>query len=137
MSIPSTSARPAAPTQWYGLGLLLALAPVVIYLGVLARYSTGVPGTDDFESLLNFVGEWSTHPGWAERWQLFTGQFIAHRILFTRAVALLDYSVTGHCDLFALQMVGWAGWLLVVGGLTASFSAVRRQPWLALPVTLL
>jgi hypothetical protein len=119
------------------LGILLAVLPAVLLVIVLVRSSINVPAPDDYWSTLPFLCDWQAHHSLAERWDLLTGQFVGHRIIFTKLALLVDYGLLGHCNLVGLQMLGIAGWLVTAVTLIVSFPALRNAPWLALPVTLL
>lgn len=134
---PTSLARTLGDRRRWYLGLVLALLPVGLMVSVLAQATSNAPASDDYSSILPFLCDWQGPATLAERWTSLTGQFYGHRIIFTKLVALADYRLFGSCHLVGLQMFSLTGWLVAVGALLGSVPAIRRDPWLALPVTLL
>ena len=57
-------AQPARPIRFW-LGVAVALAPAVLYLGIIARYAINAPCGDDCVALLSFLCDWREAPSLA------------------------------------------------------------------------
>jgi hypothetical protein len=134
---PLPSPQPQLSNQKWWLGLLIAAIPVIVFMTVLARTAVNVPVDDDYYALLPFMSDWKEAGSSAARFHLVFDQFNSHRLIVTKCTALLSYFSTGRLNLVFVQVSSWLGWLVLALGLATTTPSLRRDPIMALPLTLL
>ncbi|HXA79874.1 MAG TPA: hypothetical protein VNV14_01285 [Opitutaceae bacterium] len=136
-SQPLSSLQSVSHSQKWWLALLIAALPAVAFITMLGRTTVNIPKGDDFYLLLSFMSDWKEAGSPAAHFHLLVSQFSGHRLIFTRCMALLGYLFTGRLNLVFLQVSSWLGWLVLTFGLAAMTPSLRRDPIMALPLTLL
>lgn len=103
---------------------------------MIGRNAVNIPIGDDFYCALLFVQQFQDNPDYLEKFNLLFGQWVEHRILYSRLVALVSYWLTGQVNF--LVMI-WIGNLKLVGIIlffTQCFRRLDLQGYFLLPVLL-
>jgi len=116
---------------------LIAAIPAIVFMTMLGRTTVNIPTGDDYYSLLPFMSDWKEAGSSAARFHLIVDQFNSHRVIVTKCTALLSYFPTGRLNLVFVQVSSWLGWLVLALGLATATPSLRRDPIMALPLTLL
>jgi hypothetical protein len=119
------------------IGAAAAIVPVTIWLAALAQNAVNSPAGDDNFSLLPFINDWTEAHSVGDCVRLITSQFVSHRLIFTKLLTVLDWWTFGQLNFLALQVLGWLGWMTLVGGLVWLTPTLRARPIWTLPLTLL
>lgn len=133
------SVGPRNSTVLFGLLALVAIAvPVTVYALFVAAFAVNRPIGDDYHAVFGFLDSYLHADTWSDRMVLLFSQHNEHRIVFTRAVVLLDYYVFGAVNFRHLLFVGNLAVVLVVGLLGLVFRPQSKWKLLLfLPVPLL
>ncbi|WP_157580192.1 hypothetical protein [Rudanella lutea] len=111
-----------------------ALLPILYYAVTLIRYAWNMPYMDDYPVLVEFLNQW---PGasWTARLDSLLEQNNFHRVVWVKALALLNVGVTGTISFTFLQWVGNIALLLTAWLLYRASSSISR--WAFLPALFL
>ncbi|KAB7726155.1 hypothetical protein F5984_25085 [Rudanella paleaurantiibacter] len=123
---------PNRAPEWLFGGV--ALLPILYYAVTLVRYAWNMPYMDDYPVLVEFLNRW---PGasWAARLDGLLEQNNFHRVVWVKALALLNVGVTDTINFTFLQWVGNAALLLTAWLLYRASSSISR--WAFLPALFL
>ncbi|MEZ0611605.1 hypothetical protein ACAW74_24045 [Fibrella sp. WM1] len=110
---------------------------MTIYYWVLNQYAINVPVADDYQATLQFLLDYEANP--TRRFDLLLSQHNEHRIVVSRLLALLNYSLLGEANF--RQLLLWQS-LFLAGLLWAilrfiRLCGVRLSPQQLLPLVLL
>ncbi|CCG99746.1 hypothetical protein FAES_1736 [Fibrella aestuarina BUZ 2] len=119
------------------LSIVLIVIALTSYYWVLNQYAINVPVSDDYQATLQFLLDYEANP--ARRFDLLLGQHNEHRIVVSRLLALLNYSLLGEANF--RQLLLWQS-LFLAGLLWAvlwfiRLCGVRLSPQRLLPLVLL
>ncbi len=95
------------------IGAVLSLFAFLSYWYVVSKYSVNAPFWDDYD-LLNFLNQFISSKGLSIKLSLLFRQDNEHRIVFSRAVELLDYYLFGKVNFIHLAIAGDVGLVLIV-----------------------
>ncbi len=96
------------------IGLILSVLAFLSYWWAVLRYAVNAPFWDDYEVFLHFLNQFQSSKGLLYRIHLLFSQDLEHRVVFPRAVALLDYAVFGKIDFVHLTVIGNLGLVFIV-----------------------
>src|SRR5258708_39967878 len=71
--------------------------PVIPYFVILLRNAPNIPIMDDYEVILSFLSNWK-QAGFGERMALLFSQSNEHRMLTSRLIYVLYYSLFGNIN---------------------------------------
>nr|WP_295934436.1 hypothetical protein [uncultured Dyadobacter sp.] len=109
---------------------------VTAFFIIIGRSAVNIPIGDDFYCALLFVQQFQDSPGYLGKLNLLFGQWVEHRIFYSRLIALVSFWLTGQVN-FLLMI--WIGNLSLVGILFFFARAFRRlhlSGYFLLPVLL-
>lgn len=122
--MPSNRSQPLLRTRSWLLPLV-GLVPVVAYAAYVGRWAFDTPLMDDF-TLVHSVNRLADN-GFADVGSILLEQLNDHRIVFSRAAALLVYGLRGYLD---VRLLAWAGYanLLLLGWVLWRFFRTTGLP---------
>ena len=97
----------------FAISAALILPVIVFYYYIIIKYSVNFPYLDDYFGLLNFVTAFVKAHGLISKTSLLLAQNNEHRIVFTKAVSLLQLYLCGHLNFKILVLAGNSGLLIL------------------------
>ncbi len=102
------------------------LLPALPFLAVMSQHTVNIPIMDDYDAILGFITSW-IKSGWPDRLHLLFSQYNEHRLLYSRIIYVLYYSIFGDinfqnliffADLQLLAVAAISAWFIkrCVGG---------------------
>ncbi|WP_138485507.1 hypothetical protein [Dyadobacter bucti] len=88
------------------LAMGICLALILLFFSLVVSNSVNVPNGDDLYCLLLFTQQFQDASTLSERWHLLLGQWVEHRIVYSRFTALLSYWLTSHVNFVTIIMIG-------------------------------
>ncbi len=88
------------------VGIIVSVIAIASFYLCLWKYSYNFPYFDDFEVILDFLNRFAASGGLSERLRLLFEQHSEHRVVFTRSIALLEYSVFGRINFQSFMLIG-------------------------------
>lgn len=121
------------------LAAIIILSMVVLYYYYfIITYSINFPFYDDFDAILNFLHKYIIHPGPVERIQLMFRQHNEHRLVFAKALTIIQYHLMGQVNFRLLILIGNSSLVLILVLLYKSFLPLNNYRSLfVIPVSLL
>jgi len=110
-----------APGYLYGILLLL---PLALYYFSVYLFAENIPLSDDFSSVLGFLGSFLSAESFSEKIKLLFSQLNEHRIVFNRLVSLLVFKVNGCMD---FKLLLYAGNLLLLPAIYAVYLSFKKK----------
>lgn len=109
---PATAAAPAipatpasAPSQpWKNLIHAWIFIPALLYFGVFLQYAPNIPVMDDYEAVLGFLLDFKS-ASFGHKMALLFSQHTEHRILHSRVIFALYYSIFGDVNFRNLMFI--------------------------------
>jgi hypothetical protein len=114
-----------------------ALALCIIFVGYLSHFFTGIPKSDDFPMMLQFLDNWEKSLTFSEKYTLLTEQFLEHRMIAMKLTVLTVKFVNGALNINAINSIGITIWLATLFVLYKAFSQTRLPLLSFVPVLLL
>jgi hypothetical protein len=88
------------------LTFCVSLIIIASYFTLIITNAVDIPNGDDLYCLLVFVQDFQDAQNPMERLQLLTGQWVEHRIFYSRFVALLSFWLTGQVNFLLISVLG-------------------------------
>lgn len=86
--------------------LSICVLLVLFFFSLVITNSVNVPSGDDLYCLLLFTQQFQDAPSLLERLHLLAGQWVEHRIVYSRLTALISYWLTGRVNFFTIILIG-------------------------------
>ncbi|WP_031526401.1 hypothetical protein [Dyadobacter crusticola] len=86
------------------MGICVAL--ILFFLSLVISNSVNVPNGDDLYCLLLFTQQFQDASTFSERLHLLTGQWVEHRIVYSRLAALVSYWLTSQVNFVTIILIG-------------------------------
>lgn len=115
----------------------LIFIPPTLFLWAELRFTVNMPYWDDYDSVLNWLYQFSHSANSTDRFTLLLRQHNEHRILFDRLIELLDIHLFGVVNFLYLNLFGFFG---LIGTIFLIFMMGRRlhvKVYELIPVSLL
>jgi hypothetical protein len=101
--------------------LLISLIPIYLFFSMINRYAVNIPMLDDWDAILGFIIDWTKSPN-DEKFRLLMSQHNEHRIVVSRVIYVLYYSISNKINFINLGIISNLQ-LLVIFGILVYFSA--------------
>jgi hypothetical protein len=85
--------------------IVILVPPTIFYL-FWARSLKGLPVSDDYGAVLNYLLLWKSESGIKHIIQIITSQNNDYRLMFENAIYGIQYAILGHTNLKALAIMG-------------------------------
>ncbi|WP_428665949.1 hypothetical protein [Runella sp.] len=106
----------------------LCLLPLILYMLFFQAIALNVNYVAyDDTHVLQIIEQWQQAANWQEKLDWLTVGFPEHRIVFTRAVVLISYWLTGHVNLKSLMMISNGLWVGQLGILFLIFRKITSS----------
>lgn len=97
----------------HSLFINLSLAALAIYCLTIIRYAHNMPVGDDYDAILHFLNQY-INTDWPTKIRLLLSQHNEHRLVLTRALSALDFTLFGKVNFAHLIWLGLLGWILAI-----------------------
>lgn len=112
--------KPAVNKYTNAITAIIVGVPLAIYVRYVFLYAINLPRLDDYNAILSFLIEYSNATGSDQKLALLFSQHNEHRILLSRIIYVLYYSICGEVNFRHIIFIN-AGILLLLYAIIARF----------------
>ncbi len=94
--------------------ILVFAIPFFIFLWAELRYDVNMPNWDDYNTVLNWIVDFSHSTSFTNRLDILFRQHNEHRVVFDRIIELLELHLLNIINFIYLDFVGFLGLILLV-----------------------
>ncbi len=117
------------------IAISFLLLPALIYLLIFACISLNINyvAFDDIV-ILGIIPQINEASTWYEGWKALISLFPEHRLVFSRGIVLLLYTLFGHLNLIWLMSIGNICWMLCILFFFHAFKTLQLKLWYFVPI---